>query len=85
VLVQAWSPLGGGRLPSRVRAACETVGKRYGKSGAQVALRWIVQSGGAYTTQTKSRAHFQEDLNVFDFELTPEEMRYVEDPYAAAA
>lgn len=40
----------------------------------QVALRWIVQNGGSYTTQTKNKDHFTEDLNIFDFELTDEEM-----------
>ena len=41
----------------------------------QVALRWIVQSGGSFTTQTKNKDHFAEDLNIFDFELTDEEMK----------
>ena len=76
VLVQAWSPLGGstGGIPKSVRQECATIGKAYGKSGAQVALRWIVQSGAALTTQTKTRAHFKEDLDIFDFALTADEM-----------
>lgn len=41
----------------------------------QVALRWIVQNGGSFTTQTKNKDHFSEDLNIFDFELTDEEMK----------
>jgi len=41
----------------------------------QVALRWIVQSGGSFTTQSKNKDHFSEDLNIFDFELTDEEMK----------
>lgn len=75
VLVQAWSPLGGGRLPLPASRACEEIGRGYGKSAVQVALRWIVQSGATFATQTKSQAHFVEDLDVFDFQLTESEMQ----------
>lgn len=78
LLVQAWAPLGGslgGRFDKNVKDACAKIGKNHGnKSFAQVALRWIVQNGGSYTTQTKNKDHFTEDLNIFDFELTEEEM-----------
>lgn len=42
---------------------------------SQVALRWIVQSGGSFTMQSKNKDHFSEDINIFDFELTEEEMK----------
>lgn len=78
VLVQAWAPLGkslGGRFSSSMKGTCANIGKKYGnKSYAQVALRWIVQTGASFTTQSKSKAHFQEDLNIFDFELSDEDM-----------
>ena len=77
VLVQAWAPLGGslgGRFSSSIKGACGKIGKKYGKSWAQVALRWIVQSGASFTTQSKNERHFKEDLDIFDFELTEEEM-----------
>ena len=78
VLVQAWAPLGGslgGRFNSSMKGECAKIGKRYNKSFAQVALRWIVQSGASFTTQSKKKEHFQEDLDIFDFELTQEEMK----------
>lgn len=75
IVVQAWSPLASGRLGREGWSVCRTIGEKYGKSAAQVALRWIVQSGATFSTQTKSKAHFEEDLNVFDFELTAEEMK----------
>jgi diketogulonate reductase-like aldo/keto reductase len=40
----------------------------------QVALRWIIQTGGSFTTQSKRKEHFAENLDIFDFELTPNEM-----------
>jgi len=77
LLVQAWAPLGGstGRFDSRIKDACSLIGKQYNKSYAQVALRWIIQNGGSFTTQSKNKDHFSEDLNVFDFELTQNEMQ----------
>ena len=78
ILVQAWAPLGGslgGRFDSKIKTACAKIGKSYNKSFAQVALRWIVQSGASFTTQSKNVDHFKEDLNIFDFELTENEMK----------
>jgi diketogulonate reductase-like aldo/keto reductase len=72
ILVQAWSPLS--RALPRYGNELDAIGKRYGKSAAQVGLRWIVQSGAAFCTQSKSRSHFEEDLNVFDFTLSDGEM-----------
>jgi 2,5-diketo-D-gluconate reductase A len=77
VLVQAWAPLGGslgGRFDSNIKNACAKIGKSHNKSFAQVALRWILQTGGSFTTQSKNVDHFKEDLDVFDFELTEKEM-----------
>ena len=75
VAVQAWSPLGKA-LKGRAREACAEIGTKYGKSAAQVALRWIADANGgaSFTTQTKSKEHFREDLDIFDFKLTPEEI-----------
>ena len=52
---QAWSPLGNGRLTRfsrdapEARTLCADIGKRYGKSPYQVALRWLTQSGASFT------------------------------------
>ena len=73
VAVQAWSPLGRA-LRGRNRDACAEIGKRYGKSAAQVALKWIEATGCSYTTQTKTRSHFEEDIDIFDFSLSKEEV-----------
>ncbi|KAL7483478.1 hypothetical protein ACHAW6_009120 [Cyclotella cf. meneghiniana] len=72
ILVQSWSPLS--KVLRRYGSDLEAIGKKYGKSAAQVGLRFIVQSGAAFTTQSKSKSHFEEDLNVFDFVLTDDEM-----------
>jgi diketogulonate reductase-like aldo/keto reductase len=78
VLVQAWAPLGkslGGRAFSlAMKQECGDIGKKHGKSYAQVALRWILQMGGSFTTQSQNREHFAEDLDLFDFDLSPQDM-----------
>ena len=77
VLVQAWAPLGGslgGRFTKQMKDTCGTIGKKYDKSFAQVALRWILQTGASFTTQSQNKAHFEQDLDIFDFELSPEDM-----------
>ena len=77
-LVQAWSPLGGsmgaGKFNETIRSKCADIGKHHGKTWAQVALRWIVQKGAAFTTQTTKKEHFAENLDIFDFELSFKDM-----------
>lgn len=48
--------------------------EKYGKTPAQVVLRWHVQEGNVVFPMTKSPAHMAENIDVFDFELTGEEM-----------
>ena len=50
-------------LSGEAKAACADIGKQYGKSAAQVGLRFLADQGVAFTTQTKSRSHFEERLD----------------------
>jgi diketogulonate reductase-like aldo/keto reductase len=79
VLLTAYSPLArGGVLDD---PALVQVGNRYGKSPAQVALRWLLQQDGvAAIPKASSRDHLEANLAVFDFELTDAEMDRVRDP-----
>ena len=54
VVVQAWSPLRKA-LSGDAKAACAEIGKKYGKSAAQVGLRFIADTGATFTTQVRSR------------------------------
>jgi len=84
VHVQAWSPLGNGRLTRYARDApaiqtlCSSIGQRYGKSAYQVGLRWLLDAGASFTVEARSAAHFEEDLALFDFALTADEMAALE-------
>merc|ERR1719263_2605375 len=52
-----------------------SIGKAHNVSGAQVSLRWLVQSGSPVTAATTNPKHLQEDMNIFSFHLTDGEMR----------
>ena len=52
-----------------------SIGKAHNKSSAQVALRWIIQRNATFTTSASTLQHFQQDLDIFDFELSEEEMK----------
>ncbi len=72
VVVTAYSPLGKGRVlkaPALVEAA-----ERHGKTPAQVALRWLVQQGMVVIPKASSKAHLQENMDLFDWALSADEM-----------
>jgi len=79
VLLTAYSPLArGGVLDD---PALVQIGNRYGKSPAQVALRWLLQQDGvAAIPKASSRDHLEANLAVFDFELTDAEIERIRDP-----
>ena len=78
IMLTAYSPLAKGRVNDDETLA--TIGDRYGKSPAQVALRWLVQQQQvAAIPKASSRAHLQANFSIFDFELTDDEMAQVFD------
>ena len=48
--------------------------KSHGKSAAQVIIRWHIQNGFSVVPGSSNPKHIQENIEVFDFELSPEEM-----------
>lgn len=72
IVVQSYSPLDAGRLIHD--ADCISIGSSYSKSAAQVAFKWILQRNVTIATQSTSLKHLQEDLEIFDFMLSDDEM-----------
>jgi diketogulonate reductase-like aldo/keto reductase len=73
VLLTAYSPLAKGKVSDDETLA--EIGDRYGKTAGQVALRWLVQQENVVTIpKAADRDHRRENVDVFDFELTDEEM-----------
>jgi len=71
-VVQSYSPLNSGSLVSD--ADCKSIGENHSKSAAQIALKWILQTTGTVATQSTKLNHLQEDLDIFDFVLTDDEL-----------
>lgn len=72
IVVQSYSPLNSGALVTD--EDCKVIGEKHGKSAAQVALRWILQTNGTVATQSTSLQHLQQDIDIFDFALTDDEL-----------
>jgi diketogulonate reductase-like aldo/keto reductase len=72
IIIQAYSPLTRGkRLDSPV---LKTIAQRYGKTPAQVLLRWNVQMGTVPLPKANQLQHLEENADIFDFRLNREEM-----------
>ena len=72
ILIQAWSPLTRAtRLNDDKLAA---MAARYGKTPAQLVLRWHLQTGVVPLPKANHVQHQRENLNVFDFSITPQDM-----------
>ena len=71
---QAWYPLGHGDKALLEEPLFAELGRKYGKSAAQVILRWHMQSGNIVIPGSKSPDHIKANFDLFDFELTDPEM-----------
>ena len=74
VQIEAWAPFGEGRGEMFTNPVLAAIGARYGKTVAQVILRWHLQRGVVVIPKSTHFARMQENLNVFDFTLTESDM-----------
>jgi len=76
IVYEAYSPLGGlSGLDIYRNPTVVAIGKKHGVSPAQVALRWLVQQKIAVVTAAENAEYQAEDMDVFSFELTDDEMQ----------
>jgi diketogulonate reductase-like aldo/keto reductase len=76
--MQAYSPLGDGTSELITGDLVSTIGSSHGKTGAQVSLRWIQENGVSLSTKTTKQSHMEQDLDIFNFELTAEEKQQLD-------
>ncbi len=72
--MEAWAPLGEGRGGMFQLPELQAIGKKYGKTVAQVILRWHLQRGVVIIPKSTHKERMEENFNVFDFALTQEDM-----------
>ena len=72
--IMAWAPLAEGRNGFFSNPVLETIGRKYGKSVAQVALRWLLQRGVIIIPKSTHIERMQQNIDIFDFELSAEDM-----------
>lgn len=77
IQVEAWSPLARGALV-KTPALC-AIAERHSKTIAQVMLRWQVQQGHVIIPRTTKKTRMLENIDLFDFALSDEEMRAIGD------
>ena len=76
LMLTAYSPLARGRVADN--DTLSEVGSRHGKTASQVALRWLIQQENVSAIpKASSRDHLEENIDVFDFELTDQEIQQV--------
>jgi diketogulonate reductase-like aldo/keto reductase len=73
--VVAYSPVAKGKVKNDATLAA--IGQRHGKSAAQVCLRWLVQQNVSAIPRTSRLERLSENIDIFDFELSDEEMRAI--------
>ena len=74
IVIQAWYPLGHGDRTLIEEPLFTRLAKNYGKSNAQIILRWHIQAGNVVVPGSKNPEHIRDNFDLFDFSLTEEEM-----------
>ena len=77
IQMEAWAPFAEGRGGLFTNPVLTQIGAKYGKTAAQVILRWHIQRGIAIIPKSTHIERMRENLDVFDFVLTPEDMEAI--------
>ena len=78
IAIQAWYPLGGRGNSSIINEAIiKELAQKYDKSPAQIVIRWHIQKGIIVIPGSKTDSHVIDNINVFDFALTEDDMKKI--------
>ncbi len=79
IQVECWFPLGGAMSNGALfrDPVLMNIAKAHGKTPAQIILRWHIQKGFSVIPGATDHGYISENINIFDFELTPEEMEQI--------
>lgn len=79
VQLQGWAPFAEGKNGMFDNLTLKTIGDKYGKSVAQVILRWLLQRGIVPLAKTVSKERMKQNIDVFNFELSEDDMNKISD------
>ena len=74
---EAWGPFAEGNHGIFTHPVLSSIGEKYGKSAAQVALRWNVQRGVVVIPKSVHKNRMEQNMNIWDFELSEEDMNEI--------
>lgn len=77
MVIQAWYPLGHGDKTLIEEPVFSKLAEKYGKSNAQIILRWHVQAGNVVIPGSKNPEHIRANFELFDFSLSDAEMEEI--------
>ncbi|WP_419868526.1 aldo/keto reductase [Chryseobacterium sp. CT-SW4] len=77
IITQPWSPLGNGNSELLNNENLKKISEKYNKTVAQVILRWHLQEGFVVIPKSVTPSRIEENFNVFDFELSEDEMNII--------
>ncbi len=77
--IESWGPFAEGKNDYFNNPVLKEIGAAHGKTTAQTALRFLIQSDVVVIPKSTHKERMEENFNVFDFELTPEEMSRIEE------
>lgn len=72
--IESWYPIGHGDKGLIGEAVFSRLAEKYGKSNVQIILRWHIQAGNIVFPRTTDPLHMKDNFDIFDFELTSDEM-----------
>ena len=77
VVPEAWGPFAEGKFGIFTHPVLTKIGSKYGKSAAQVALRWNVQRGVVVIPQSVHKERIEQNLDIWDFQLSQKDMEEI--------
>lgn len=75
--IMSWGPFAEGRNNFFTNPVLVDIGKKYGKSAAQVALRWLIQRGVIIIPKSVHVERMEQNLDIFDFSLSEDDMKEI--------
>lgn len=76
--IMSWGPLAEGRNSFFTNELLAGIGRQYGKTVPQVALRWLLQRGAIIIPKSTHKERMVENLNIFDFQLSEDDMAQIQ-------